>query len=313
MNLINLWSADPLPTQLPQTFVFFAGPVQTVRSSSPVWRSSSSDVFVKFPGPISSAGFTGVVQLLGSASATSSMRLISLALGFPSTISVSCRVPRLHFGPLDPCLHLGLSACRLRSDSAFPRLHQGPSALALLGSLVHPEKPRSVVAQLPPQTSGLPAVPRPLGFWLHRAHPSLWFPSRPRSLHRRPGQPDPRLCISHVSQPLHLGLLGRDVTLVRRPLCCAGSSIHHGSTSVDWFLGVTQSFGQSSSLFASGSFLPVLTVFPVVKPKSVGDQGPYFNDLSAWSKARRKCTQGVSESTFASLTCKTDGAPGSMI
>ncbi len=90
------------PPQVPQTFVFFAGPVQTVRSSGPVWRSSFSDVSVRFPGPISSAGFsqspgftgvTGVIQLLGSASATSSMRLISLASGFPSTSSVSCRVP----------------------------------------------------------------------------------------------------------------------------------------------------------------------------------------------------------------------------
>ncbi len=37
---------------------------------------------------------------------------------------------------------------------------------------------------------------------------------------------------------------------------------------------------------------------------------PYFNDLSTWSKAHgSKCTQGVSESTFASImTGKTVGA-----
>ncbi len=190
MNLINLWSADPLPPQVPQTFVFFAGPVQSVRSSGPVWRSSSSDVSAKFPGPISSAGFsqspgftgvTGVIQLLGSASATSSMRLISLASGFPSTSSVLCWVPRLHFGTLGPCLHLGLSPRRLRSDSAFPRLHQGPSALALrwAPSYIRTNLGRSSLSF----HNGLPGLqlcldPPPLR--LHRAHPSLWFPSCPR-------------------------------------------------------------------------------------------------------------------------------------
>ncbi len=176
MNLINLWSADPLPTQVPQTFVFFVGPVQTVRSSGPVWRSSSSDFSVRFPGPISSAGFsqsrgftgvTGVIQLLGSASVASSMRLISLASGFPSTSSVLCRVPRLNFGPLGPCLHQGPSALALCWAPSYIRTILGRSSLSFHHGL-----------------PGLRLCLDPPPLRLHRAHPSLWFPSRPRSLHR---------------------------------------------------------------------------------------------------------------------------------
>ncbi len=77
-----------------------------------------------------------------------------------------------------------------------------------LGSLVLPDKPRSVVSQPPPRTSGSPAVPRPSTPSASRAPPSLWFPCRACSLHRRPGQLCPRLRLSHASLALHLGLPG---------------------------------------------------------------------------------------------------------
>ncbi len=169
MNLINLWSADPLPPQVPQTFVFFAGPVQTVRSSvlsgdlpSPM---SLSDFLV--PSPLLFQPVPWIYwchwchQLLGSASATSSCGSSVSPQASPPPAQYRAESPA-ELRPLGPCLHLGLSA----ADSA-PTLHylvsnQGPSALATpLGSLLHPDKPRSVIAQLPPRTSGHPAVPRP--------------------------------------------------------------------------------------------------------------------------------------------------------
>ncbi len=104
MKLIDLWSAYPVPTQVPTLKPLSSSPVPSgfLAAPVPIQRLSSSDVPVGFPGPISSADFsqshgfvgpTGVVQLLGSASAASSVRLICLASGFLSTRLILCRVP----------------------------------------------------------------------------------------------------------------------------------------------------------------------------------------------------------------------------
>ncbi|RXN04650.1 leucine-rich repeat extensin 5 [Labeo rohita] len=96
--------------------------------SGPIWRPSSSDVLVGFPSPISSAGFG---QIPGFVSPIGDVQILGSA-------------------------SIASSIWLISLASGFTSTNSTP-----LGSLIHPNKPRSVVAQHPPQTSGSQAMPRP--------------------------------------------------------------------------------------------------------------------------------------------------------
>ncbi|XP_042578559.1 scavenger receptor cysteine-rich type 1 protein M130-like, partial [Cyprinus carpio] len=163
-------SGSTHPSTHPQTFVFDAGPIKVYRGSAPFQRASFSNVPVGFPGPISSAGFSqstvfiapsGVFQLLGSVSAASSVWLVGLASGFPppapycveSPAALRPSRPMSPPWPVNPLTPLRVCIPSSPPRPVFPRTP--------LGSLVHPDKTQSVIAQVPPWTSRFPAVPRP--------------------------------------------------------------------------------------------------------------------------------------------------------
>ncbi len=219
MNLIDLWSADPVPTQVPTLKALSSSPVPSGLLEAPV---PSGDL----PPPMSLSDFLVPSPLLVSASPLdSSAPLVSSsssALPPPLAPCGSSASPQASPPPARYCAE-SPAALRPSRPMSPPRSVSPPTPLRLcipsspprpicprtpLGSLVHPDKPRSVVAQLLPRTSRSPAVPRPStpstspgsSLPLVSLSSSL-APSSPRSAY-------PRLHLSHASQPLHLGLPG---------------------------------------------------------------------------------------------------------
>lgn len=171
------------------------------------------------PAPISftgysqspaSVGFVGVIQVVSSAPAAIFMWLC-FASAFPSTSSA--------WGPWPMSPH------RLISDSVFPQLHCGPSALGLLRA------PSSLQIILGRSS-------------LHRASPFLLFPHCSGLLHHCPIQPSPCLHPASWVSSSALSFRAVNVTLIRWPLCSASSYKHLGSTSVSWSPGSAQPFSQ---------------------------------------------------------------------
>ncbi|KTF82079.1 hypothetical protein cypCar_00044599 [Cyprinus carpio] len=244
-------SGSTHPSTHPQTFVFDAGPIKVYRGSSPFQRASFSNVPVGFPGPISSAGFSqstvfiapsGVFQLLGSVSAASSVWLVGLASGFPppapycveSPAALRPSRPMSPPWPVNPLTPLRVCIPSSPPRPVFPRTP--------LGSLVHPDKTQSVIAQVPPWTSRFPAVPRPSTSSVSPGS-SLPLVSLSSSLAPSSSQSAKVPALpGNANQLLHLGLPG----LVHQPLCSAGSSTYPGFTSVDQLPGVAQSFNPGS-------------------------------------------------------------------
>ncbi|KAI2653980.1 IgA FC receptor [Labeo rohita] len=117
-----------------------------------------------------------------------------------------------------------------------------------LGFPIHPEKPRLVVAQLPPRTSGSPAAPRPS---TPSAPPGSSFPPVSPASSLIPLLPSAEFLVStSIMRASHstLGFQAFSVTLVYQPFCSAGSSTLLRSTFTDQLPSATQSFGQSSTL-----------------------------------------------------------------
>lgn len=58
LDLIDLWSMDPVPTQVPTLESSFSLPVPSgYLDAGPIQRSSSADVPASLPGPISTTGY----------------------------------------------------------------------------------------------------------------------------------------------------------------------------------------------------------------------------------------------------------------
>ncbi len=104
MNLIDLWSADPVPTQLPTLKTLSSSPVPSGLLEAPVPSRdlpppmSLSDFLVPSPPLVSASSLDSSAPLVSSSSSAlppplAPMRLISLASGLPSTSSVLRRVP----------------------------------------------------------------------------------------------------------------------------------------------------------------------------------------------------------------------------
>lgn len=119
LNLIDLWSTDPVPTQVP-------GPVWIFGCRSKLFRCfcSTTRSYLCWLRPVPWIG-----QLRWCRPAP---RLCNFALGFPSTNSARGWVPDCTSGLQ---VHVSTSACQSFGSapgSVFLRLHRGPSALGLL-------------------------------------------------------------------------------------------------------------------------------------------------------------------------------------
>ncbi|KAL0174055.1 hypothetical protein M9458_030023, partial [Cirrhinus mrigala] len=194
MNLIDLWSADPVPTEVPTLKPLSSSPVLSGFLEVPVPSGdlpppmSLLDFLVPSPPLVLASSLDSSAPLVSSSSSALPLQLALLSLHQLSVVPS----PQLYFGPPSPYLHLG-------PVSPSTLLHLCTPSTPL-GSLVYPDKPRLVVVF----RHGLPGLwlrlnPPPL--WLHQAPPFLWFP-------RRPGQLNPRLRLCHASQLLHFGLPG---------------------------------------------------------------------------------------------------------
>ncbi len=170
MNLIDLWSADPVPTQVPTLNPLSSSPVPSGLLDAPV---PSRDLL-----PMSLSDFLVPSPLLVSASSLDSLSPLVLssssALPPPQSPCGSSASPQA-FPPPAWCCDESLAALRPSRPMSPPRPVGPPTPLQLcipsspprpicprtpLGSLVLPDKPRSVVPQPPPRTSGSQAVPR---------------------------------------------------------------------------------------------------------------------------------------------------------
>ncbi len=200
MNLIDLWSADPIPTQVPTLTPLSSSPVPSGLLEAPVPSGdlplpmSLSDFVVPSPPLVLASSLDSSALLVSSSSSTLPPLLA------PCGSSASPQAPPARYcaesltalrpsRPMSPPRPVSpLTPLRLCTPSSPPRpiCPRTP-----LGSLVHLDKPRSVVAR--------PSIPSDsLGSSLPLVSLRL------RSLHRRPSQPNPRL--GHASQLLHLGL-----------------------------------------------------------------------------------------------------------
>ncbi|XP_016117145.1 wiskott-Aldrich syndrome protein homolog 1-like [Sinocyclocheilus grahami] len=171
MNLIDLWSADPVPTQvptlkplsLPVPYGLLEAPVPSGDLPPPM---SLSDFLVPSPPLVSVSPLDSSAPLVSSSSSALPPPLALCG----SSASPQCSSPPARYGSESP------ASLRPSRPMSPPRPVSPPTPLWLcipsapprlvcprtpLGSLVHPDKPRSVVAQLPPRTSGSPAAPRP--------------------------------------------------------------------------------------------------------------------------------------------------------
>ncbi|KAL0168987.1 hypothetical protein M9458_037209, partial [Cirrhinus mrigala] len=226
LNLTDLWSTYPFPTLVPTLKPL---------GFSPIRRPSSSDVPAGFPGPISSAGFsqflgfvgpTGVIQLLGSAFAA------SFASPPPAQYSAESPAAPRSSRPMSPPRPLCISLSPQR-----PICPRTP-----LGSLIHPEKPRLVIAPASATDFQVPSCASTLHpFGSTRLLLSSGFPSILAysivALCRIPVSTS-IMRASHST----LSFQAFDVTLVYQPFCSAGSAF------IDGLPSATQSFGQSSTL-----------------------------------------------------------------
>ncbi|ROL54759.1 SLAM family member 5 [Anabarilius grahami] len=166
LDLIDLWSGDPIPTQVPTLESSSSSPVPSGYLDAPV------------PSGHHLQPVTLPVFLVPSPSLVTTSPLDPLLGLRPS--------PHLHFGPPGPRLHLDPSPSpRLNAPSAPP---QPVCPDAPLGSLATPGWPPAVDAQLPLRTSGIPAAPEPCtptassGSSLPPTSPSCSLtPSSPRS------------------------------------------------------------------------------------------------------------------------------------
>ncbi len=201
MNLINMWSADPVPTQVP-TFKPLTSSLVPSRDLPP--PMSLSDFLVPSPALVSANPLDSSAPLVSSSSS---------ALPLPLAPCGSSASPQASPPPARYCAE-SPAALRPSRPMSPPRPVTPPTPLWLcipsspprpvcprtpLGSLVHPDKPRSVVAQLPPWTSGSPAVPQPStpsaspGSSLPLVFPSSSLaPSSPRSA-KSPAPPQSRV------------------------------------------------------------------------------------------------------------------------
>ncbi len=171
MNLIDLWSADPVPTQVPTLNPLSSSPVPSGLLDAPVPS-------VDLPPPMSLSDFLVPSPLLVSASSldSSSPLVLSSSSALPPSQSLCGSSASPQASPPAWCCDESLAALRPSRPMSPPRPVGPPTPLRLcipsspprpicprtpLGSLEHPDKPRSVVPQPPPRTSGSPAVPQP--------------------------------------------------------------------------------------------------------------------------------------------------------
>ncbi len=191
MNLIDLWSADSVPTQVPTLKPLSSLPVPSGLLKAPVPSGdlpppmSLSDFLIPFPLVVSAIPLHSLAPLVSSSSS---------ALPPPLALYGSSATSQASSPPLAGCTsalqaHVSTSACQ-PADSALA-LHSLISTEAL-GLCWAPLYIRTNLGwsslSFRHRLPGLWLCPNPPPLWLHRAPPSLWFPCCPRLLHRRPGQ-----------------------------------------------------------------------------------------------------------------------------